>query len=160
MSPSPDPTHHLAQFNIALTRFPLDDPRMEGFTSMLDAINAIADASPGFVWRLVGEGRNNATDIRNPRLGDGLVNMSVWESRDALWTYVYRSEHLDFLRRRNDWFERPTDEHLVLWWIPAGHIPTVDEGIDRLERLRRDGPSADAFTFRRFIPTEASHAVV
>lgn len=156
MSASP---HHLAQFNIAQTRFPLDDTRMDGFTSMLDAVNGLADNSPGFVWRLVGDDSNNATDIRNPRLGDEIVNLSVWESRDALWEFVYRSAHLDQLRQRANWFERPSSAYLVLWWIPAGHIPTVDEGIDRLEQLRRDGPSPDAFTFREFHPREVDAPV-
>src|SRR5688500_2858531 len=97
--------HHLAQLNIAVPRFPIDDPRMAGFTSMLEAINALADATPGFVWRLVSEGANDATALRAPLDGaDQMVNMSVWQSREALWEYVYRSTHLDFLRRRGDWF--------------------------------------------------------
>lgn len=141
---------HLAQLNVAQPRMAVDDPAMAGFTSMLDTINAVADRSPGFVWRLVSEGANNATSLRAPVDGvDLMINMSVWESRDALWDYVYRSVHLDFVRRRGEWFDKPANEVLVLWWVPAGHIPTVDEGLARLELLRRNGPGPEAFTFRR-----------
>lgn len=145
---------HLAQLNVAVPRFPLDHPEMAGFMEALDAVNAAADASAGFVWRLVGEGSNNATDLRAPVDGvPQMINLSVWEDREALWGYVYRSAHLDFLRRRGEWFERPPGAHLVLWWVPAGTIPAVDDGLVRLERLRREGPSADAFTFRELSPT-------
>src|SRR5215471_10984290 len=99
--------HHLAQLNVGTMRFPLDDPRADGFTSMLDAVNEAADHAPGFVWRLVEEGANDATGLRTSLGADVLVNMSVWESRDALWDYVYRSGHLDVLRRRVEWFELP-----------------------------------------------------
>ena len=151
--------YHLAQLNIAVPRFPIDDPQMAGFTSMLDAINAVADASPGFVWRLVSEGANDATALRARLDGaDQMVNMSVWESREALWEYVYRSGHLDFLRRRGDWFDKPADTFLVLWWVPAGHIPTVDEGLDRLDALRRHGPTSEAFTFRHHFDAPAMTA--
>lgn len=140
---------HLAQLNVAIPRLPLDDPEMAEFMAALDAVNAVADASPGFVWRLVAEGSNNATDLRAPVGGvPQMINMSVWDSREALWTYVYRSEHVDFLRRRSEWFERPADPHLVLWWVPAGELPTVDDGLARLDLLRTIGPSEAAFTFR------------
>lgn len=146
-------THQLAQLNIATPRYPTDDPRMGGFMEALDRINALADATPGFVWRLVGEGTNNATDLR-AAVGDTdvMVNMSVWDSREALWEYVYRSGHLDYLRRRNEWFARPPGDFLVLWWVPRGHIPTVDEAVARLELLHRDGPTPAAFTFREHFP--------
>jgi hypothetical protein len=148
--------YHLAQLNIAVPRFPIDDPQMAGFTSMLDEINALADATPGFVWRLVSEGANDATALRAPLDGaDQMVNMSVWESREALWEYVYRSAHLDFLRRRGDWFEKPAATFLVLWWVPAGHIPSVDEGLDRLNALRCHGPNPEAFTFRHHFDVPA-----
>jgi hypothetical protein len=140
---------NLAQLNIATPRYPTDDPRMSDFMVALDRINAVADASPGFVWRLVGEDSNDATDLRAQH-GDRevMVNMSVWTDRDALRAYVYRSEHLDFLRRRTEWFDAPDGEFMVLWWVPDGHIPTVDEAIARLETLSRNGPTPEAFTFR------------
>jgi hypothetical protein len=149
--------HHLAQINVAVPRFPIDDERMTGFTSMLDAINAIADASPGFVWRLVSEGANDATALRAQVDGaNHVVNMSVWESREALWEYVYRSAHLDLLRRRGAWFDKPAGNYLVLWWVLAGHIPSVDEGLDRLNVLRRHGPTPEAFTFRHYFDAPAT----
>ena len=152
--------HHLAQMNIAVSRFPTTDPRMTDFMDALDEINAVADASPGFVWRLVSEGANDATSLRAEFGGaEQMVNMSVWDSPDNLWNYVYRSGHLDFLRRRGEWFESPSGPITVLWWVAAGHIPTVEEGVDRLQRLRSDGPSPDAFTFRqRYAPSDRSPA--
>jgi len=138
----------LAQLNVGIPNFPLADPRMAGFTSMLDTVNALADNAPGFVWRLVEDGANDATELRSPLGDDVLVNMSVWESREALWDYVYRSGHLDVLRRRAEWFQLPKAPFQVLWWIPAGHLPTVEEAVERLELLRAEGPSPRAFGFR------------
>jgi hypothetical protein len=140
--------HHLAQLNVGILRFPLDDARSQGFTSMLDTLNQVADDAPGFVWRLVDEGGNDATAIRTSLGDDVLVNMSVWESRETLWNYVYRSGHLDMLRRRAEWFELPKGPFQVMWWVPAGHIPTVEEAVERLELLRAQGPSPSAFGFR------------
>jgi hypothetical protein len=151
MSSTPS-AHHLAQFNVAAPRLPLDDPGMAGFVSRLDAVNAVADAAPGFVWRLVSDGGNDATELRDPRLGEQIVNLSVWESRESLWAYVYRTDHLDVLRQRADWFDLPRAAHLVLWWVPAGHIPSLDEAVARLEQLRAEGPTPAAFTFRHFFP--------
>lgn len=151
--------HHLAQLNVGITRYPLRDPRMHGFTSMLDTLNEVADNAPGFVWRLVEDGGNDATAIRTPLGDDVIVNMSVWESREALWDYVYRSGHLDMLRRRSEWFELPKTPFQVLWWIPAGHIPTVEEAVERLELLREKGPSPSAFGFRdSYLPEGAASA--
>jgi hypothetical protein len=150
------PAHHLAQLNIAAPRFRIEDPRMEGFVSRLDAINALAEAAPGFVWRLVGDGTNDATGLRDPRLGNQIVNLSVWESHEALRAYVYGSGHLEVLRRRAEWFELPTRAHLVLWWVPAGHIPSLSEAVDRLDLLREHGPTAQAFTLRHTFPADHS----
>ena len=152
--------HHLAQLNVGTFKFSLDDPRAHGFTSMLDTLNAVADNAPGFVWRLVEDGGNDATAIRTPLGDDVLVNLSVWENRDALWDYVYRSGHLDMLRRRSEWFQRPTAPFQVMWWIPAGHVPTVDEAVERLELLREQGPTPHAFGFRdTYLPEDAGKAV-
>jgi heme-degrading monooxygenase HmoA len=137
---------HLAQLNVATLRHPLDDPRVAPFVEMLDSVNTAADGAPGFVWRLVGEGTADATALR-PAGEDVIVNLTVWETREALWGFTYRSEHLEVMRRRREWFERHVEAHLVLWWVPAGHLPTVDEALDRLADLRAHGPSARAFTF-------------
>ena len=144
---------HLAQLNVGRLRAPIDDPIIAEFKGALDAINALADRSPGFVWRLqTAEG--NATAL-HPIDDDELIaiNMSVWESIEALGDYVYRSDHTAFLRRRREWFERYGTAYLVLWWVPAGHIPSIDEALARLDELERNGPTEKAFTFaRRFAP--------
>jgi len=148
----------LAQLNVARLVAPLDDPQIADFVGALDRINALAEASPGFVWRLQGDG-GNATDIRVA--GDPLtiVNLSVWESIDALFDFTYRTGHSKVLARRRDWFEPAAAAHLVLWWVPSGHRPDLAEALDRLERLRGDGPTALAFTFkRRFMPATARQA--
>ncbi|MFF4119105.1 DUF3291 domain-containing protein [Streptomyces sp. NPDC001714] len=137
---------HLAQLNVATLRFPLDDPRMAPFVDLLDTVNAAADGAPGFVWRLVEDGAADATALR-PAGEDVIVNLTVWETQEALWGFTYRSEHLDVMRRRREWFERHVEAHLVLWWVPAGHLPTTDEALERLADLRAHGPSARAFTF-------------
>ena len=149
--------YHLAQLNVGALNFPLDDVRMHGFTSMLDTVNELADNAPGFVWRLVAGAGNDATAIRTPLGDDVIVNMSVWETRDALWDYVYRSGHLDMLRRRAEWFQLPKASFQVLWWIPAGHIPTVEEAVERLELLREHGPSPTSFGFKdAYTPDDAA----
>ena len=143
---------HIVQANIAQMRAPLDDPMMAGFNERLEPLNALADESPGFVWRLRTE-EGDATEI--DVFGDELVlfNMSVWESIDALESYVYNSNHVSAVQKRAEWFERHTKSPFVLWWIEAGEIPTIEEGKARLEKLWSDGPTADAFTFRhRFDP--------
>lgn len=140
------PAAHLAQLNVATLLHPLDDPRMAPFVEMLDPVNAAADAAPGFVWRLVAEGSPDATGLR-PAGEDVIVNMSVWESQEALWDFTYRSGHLEVMRGRRDWFARHVEAHLVLWWVPAGHRPTVGEALERLADLRTHGPSPRAFTF-------------
>jgi hypothetical protein len=142
---------HLAQANIGRLRAPLDDPIMEGFRTQLDPINALADRSPGFVWRLQTED-GNATAIRPFADERMAINMSVWESLEALQQYVYRSAHVGPLRDRKQWFEPIEGPILVLWWIRAGHIPTVAEAKERLQLLEERGPSPDAFTFRTPFP--------
>lgn len=142
---------HLAQFNVARLRAPLTDPSVAEFVAGLDAMNALADSSPGFVWRLAEGPGGDATTVR-PLDPDVIVTMSVWDSIESLRAYTYQSGHLDYLRRRRDWF-LPHDfpASLVLWWVPAGHVPTVEEACARLD-LVAAGPSPEAFTFRRAFP--------
>ena len=140
--------YHLAQLNVGTVRAPIDSPELAGFMAGIEPVNAIADAAPGFVWRLQGGDGPGATALR-PRGPDLMVNMSVWESLEALRDFVYRNgPHLDFMRRRREWFHRMAEQHLVLWWVPAGHIPGLDEALSRLDLLEREGPSPEAFTFR------------
>jgi heme-degrading monooxygenase HmoA len=146
--------HHLAQVNLATLRAPLDAPELAGFVARLEPINALADGSPGFVWRLQTED-GDATAIRPFDDHRIMVNLSVWESLEALRTFVYASRHLDVMRHRRQWFHRMAEAYLALWWVPAGAIPTVAQAKDRLELLRRQGPTADAFTFRVPFPAPA-----
>ncbi|MFI1581687.1 DUF3291 domain-containing protein [Embleya sp. NPDC020630] len=146
-------THHIAQFNVARMLAPLDTPTMVDFVAGLDPVNELADGAPGFVWRLTGEdeGVPSSTDIR-PYDPDSIVTMSVWETPELLWEFVYRSGHLEYLRRRQDWFHHLAEITQVVWWIPAGTIPTVAEGKARLDHLREHGPTPYAFTFRNRFP--------
>ncbi len=148
MAAEPERTHHLAVFNIGRPVAPLDSAQLQDFMDGLDPINALAEKAPGFVWRYVAEGTNNATAAR-PFDDDLIVNFGVWQSREHLWDFVYRSEHLDFLRRRREWFQHMAEPFLVLWWVPSGHIPSMAEARAKLDRLRCAGPSPEAFTFRQ-----------
>ncbi|MBW8843204.1 MAG: DUF3291 domain-containing protein [Sphingomonadales bacterium] len=142
---------HLAQVNIGRLVAPEGDPRVQPFFDALDRVNALAEASPGFVWRLTGEG-NNATDLRptpDPLLA---VNMSVWTDADALFAFVYRSAHTPVMARRRDYFERFDGAFQAMWWIPAGEIPTVSDAFSRLWMLDRYGPTPHAFTFKARFP--------
>ena len=144
-------SHHLAQVNVAEMRAPVDDPLLADFVALLEPLNELADESPGFIWRLQTE-EGDATSVSlldDDRL---LVNLSVWESPDALADYAYRSVHTEALRRRGEWFSRMTIAHLALWWVPAGHLPVVTEAEERLTHLRKHGPTAHAFTLRRRFP--------
>jgi hypothetical protein len=144
---------HLAQLNVARPRAAMDDPQMADFASALEPVNQLAEAAPGFVWRLTDGFGADATSIRIAG-GQIMVNLSVWESRDALWNFAYRSLHMDYLRRRREWFHQMAELYQVLWWVPAGHHPTVTEAEDRLQTLRSQGPGPAAFTFRNFYPME------
>ncbi|MGD9793410.1 MAG: DUF3291 domain-containing protein [Acidimicrobiia bacterium] len=147
-------THHLAQINIGRLRAPSDDPMIAPFMDALDEINALAEASPGFVWRFQTD-EGNTTSVRPYDDELILINFSVWESIEALSDYAYRTDHATFLRRRREWFERMTDAYLALWWVPIGHHPTEHEAIARVEHLRAHGPTPHAFTFRDRFPPDA-----
>jgi hypothetical protein len=149
--------HHLAQVNIATLRAPLDGPELAGFVAQLEPINALADRSPGFVWRLQTED-GDATAIRPYEDDRVMVNLSVWASFEALRSFVYATRHLEVMRHRRQWFSRMADPYLALWWLPAGTIPTVAEAKERLELLARQGPTAGAFTFRVTFPEPADAA--
>jgi len=149
--------YELAQMNVAHLRAPLDSPQLGDFVGALDRINAIADGSPGFVWRLQDDS-GNATGLR-PMGEDVIVNLSVWRDPQSLQAFVYRSDHVGVMRRRREWFEK-MDLYLVLWWVPSGHRPRPEEGIGRLDLLRSRGPSAEAFTFGNLFPPPDSGETV
>jgi Domain of unknown function (DUF3291) len=143
----PMPKYQLAQLNIAELKAPLDSPELKDFVDNLDRINALAESSAGFEWRLKGDG-NDATSLRP--LGDNvIVNMSVWRDVDALRNFVYQTPHVEIMKRRREWFARMANAYMVLWWVPAGHQPTVAEAAARLRLLREHGASAQAFTFAK-----------
>jgi hypothetical protein len=154
----------LAQVNIARMREPLDSPLLAGFVAALDPVNALADAAPGFVWRLQTED-GNATAVRAfdwDRAGSAgvLINMSVWESVETLAAFVYSDEHRQVLRQRRTWFSQMEAAHTALWWVPRGHVPTPEEAEERVIHLRESGPTAHAFTLREhFPPPDAAAAV-
>ncbi len=143
---------HVAQLNVARLLAPIDAPETADFVEQLDPVNAIAEASAGFVWRLQDDS-GNATSIEVSDDPFFIVNMSVWKSIDALSDFVRHRAHAAVMRRRREWFERAADAYMVLWWIPAGATPTVEEAMDRLAHIRAHGPTERAFTFtQRFDP--------
>jgi hypothetical protein len=136
----------IAQVNIALARAPLDSVELAEFVALLEPVNALADTAPGFVWRLQTED-GDALAVRGFDNDRMIVNLSVWESIPHLANFVYGGEHLAVMRRRREWFDR-IGLHLVLWWMPGGHAPSVEEAEDRLAHLREHGPTPYAFTFK------------
>jgi hypothetical protein len=145
---------HIAQVNIARMHAPLDDPIMAGFVARLAEINALADRSPGFVWRLQ-TGAGDATYLRPYDDDRILFNLSVWETIEHLKEYVYKTAHGEVMRQRRQWFEKFGGMYMALWWVNAGHIPTVAEAKQRLEYLQENGETAYAFTFKRTFPATA-----
>lgn len=146
---------HLAQINVGTIKYPPDDERMSGFMNRLDEINALAEKSPGFVWRMQSES-GNATDID---IGGGplyLANMSLWQSVESLFEFVYKTGHRDVMIKRRNWFERPSGLYQALWWVPAGHRPTPGEGLGRVAALQENGPTPDAFNFQVHFPPPES----
>lgn len=146
--------YNIAQVNIGRIRAELDDPIMAGFVNRLDEINALADTSPGFVWRLKTDA-NNATYFRPFNDERTLLNMSVWETVEQLRQFVFQTLHLELLRQRHAWFEKFEGAYTALWWVPVGHIPGIDEAKRRLAHLDKHGPTQFAFTFQSvFAPDE------
>jgi hypothetical protein len=143
--------YHLAQLNVGRTIAPVESPELASFVALLDTVNAEAESAPGFVWRL-----KDATSVRDDADPLFLINMSVWESVEALKQYAYGGNHVEAFRARAQWFERPSQAHLAMWWIPAGHVPTIAEALERLEFRRRRGDTEAAFAFTRPFPEPAA----
>lgn len=147
----------LAQLNIGRTVAPIDSPELAGFVEALDRINTLGEQSPGFVWRLKDDGSDSSEtgDATTISLyGDPLriPNLTVWESAESLHEFAYKTEHVDFFKRRAEWFEKPAEAYFVMWWVPDGHRPTIDEALKRLEHLQANGPTERAFTFANRFP--------
>jgi hypothetical protein len=151
--------YHLAQINIGRLIAPIDDPRIADFVNQLEAINALADATPGFIWRLQSSS-GNATDVPYNDDPTIMVNMSVWQSLDALLAYTYTSKHIEVLRDRAKWFEKMDKPHYCLWWVPAGHIPSVTEGRERLEHYQLHGATPYSFWFSKRFPAPEEESIL
>ncbi len=151
--------YQLAELNVARFKLPMDHPDNAEFINNLDRVNAIAEEQPGFVWRLTGEG-NDAMDIQafdDPNIAS---NLSVWTGKDSLMSFVYRNnEHKKIMARRREWFDK-IDFHMVLWWVKSGHKPTLEEAKERLDILRANGPTENAFTFRAPFPSPNEKVVI
>ena len=143
--------YHIAQLNVGRAVAPLDDPLLADFMNWLDGINALAEDSPGFVWRLKGDNGNN-TSLKVSDDPQFIVNLSVWASIDDLHAFTYRSEHKAVFARRYEWFERADGPNMVLWWVPAGSLPDAAEALERLRLLAEAGPTAHAFSFKQRFP--------
>ena len=135
---------HLAEFNIAYPKFPLEHPRMADFVSNLDRINCLAEKMPGFVWRLKDES-GNSTEMETPFEPDAIVNMSVWETPEQLEHFVWNTVHKQIYNRKQEWFSVMDSHHFVMWWVDDGHEPTLEEAKERLEHLNENGNSDHAF---------------
>ncbi|UTM60322.1 DUF3291 domain-containing protein [Photobacterium sp. CCB-ST2H9] len=146
----------LAQLNIALSKYPMDAPEIKDFVDNLEPVNSIADQSDGFVWRLQDDS-GDATSINAFDNPDMLINMSVWDSVDALKNFMFRTHHREIMRRKSEWFYRSAEDTYVLWWIADDHIPTIEEAKLRLDYLRHNGDSPYAFTFKsNYTPEDAA----
>jgi len=143
---------HFAELNIARLHRPLDAADNAEFVAALDAVNLIAERTPGFVWRLQDEDGASSSYVTAYDDPLQIINLTVWETVEALRHFTYKSGHGAYLRRRREWFEAPSQPHMVCWWIPAGEVPTVADATRRLDRLRADGPSTDGFLFTHPLP--------
>ncbi|PKA83883.1 uncharacterized protein DUF3291 [Ulvibacter sp. MAR_2010_11] len=139
---------HLAQFNIAEALDTMESPVMADFVNNTDRINALAEKSPGFIWRFTDDEGNDSYSVRIFKSDFILVNMSVWENRESLFKFVYNSDHVEIFRRKKEWFSKMPKMHMVLWYIEEGEIPTLQEGKKRLEYLQEHGESEYAFSFK------------
>ena len=146
--------YQLAQINVARLLKPLDHPQIAGFVSQLDTINALAEQSEGFIWRLKDEVSNNATALNPYQDPLMIVNMSIWKDVDSLMNYVYKSAHVAVFKQRKLWFEKPSKAHMALWWVKEGDLPTANDGKERLEYLQKNGSTAYAFSFAKIFNPE------
>jgi hypothetical protein len=149
--------YNIAQLNIGRIVAPIDHPRLADFVAWLDEINALAERSPGFVWRLQGD-NGNATQFQVVEDPLVIVNLTVWRSVEELHAFTYRTDHKAVFARRFDWFERWVGPSVVLWWQAQGAIPAIDEALRRLQLLADNGPTPEAFTFKERFPPPATAA--
>jgi hypothetical protein len=147
----------LAEFNISRLKAPLDSPVMKEFVDFLEPVNRFAEESPGYVWRLAAPD-GKASSYLPPAYEDERIvtNLTVWEDIESLKNFVYQTVHTYFLRSRKKWFDQVSDRQVVLWWIPRGHIPTLEEAKEKLRCLQETGACPDAFTFQELFDSEGN----
>jgi hypothetical protein len=150
---------YLAQINIAKMLAPIDSPVMADFVANLDSINALAETSEGFVWRLKDES-NNATAIKIFDDDFLIVNMSVWKNTEALFQFVYKSNHIEIFKRRKEWFEKMEEMHMAQWYVQAGYLPTVADAVERLNYLRNHGETPFSFSFKKRFTIEETNEFI
>lgn len=145
------PQWHLAQLNIGYFKKPLDHPDMQDFVNGLERINGIAEASPGFIWRLTDADGASSSFVEVPGATDPMTasNLSVWTDLEALRGFMYKTDHVSYLRRKAEWFDHKPEALTVLWWIPAGTTPTLEDAVRRLEVLQEQGPTEQGWTLRK-----------
>ncbi|MDB4197301.1 DUF3291 domain-containing protein [Ascidiaceihabitans sp.] len=134
----------LAELNVGYAAYPLDDPRMSEFMDNLETINALAERSPGFVWRMKSDS-GNATDISVPGDTEMISNMSVWEDVASLGNYVFNTVHAPFYKRKEEWFQATTSHHFAMWMVEDNHTPDLAEAMDHMEYLQKYGSTDHAF---------------
>lgn len=147
--------YQLAQLNVGLAKDSVDSELLVDFAAQLDAVNAAAESSPGFIWRLMDD-NNNATGFNAFDDENMLINISVWDSVESLQKYIYSDIHMAVLKNKSKWFENMESAHLVLWWIKEGEYPNIEESLERLSHLSAHGPTVHAFTFRDTFPAPSS----
>ncbi len=149
--------HHLAELNVGRLIAPTDDPRVADFMNALDRVNGLGKRMPGFVWMMEGSGEPGTGNTENAIGGDPqfVANLTVWETVETLENFVWNTVHRQFYERRQEWFEVLGEMHFVMWWVPEGHQPTLDEALERLDHLRTHGDSDHAFGWAHL--KEATH---
>ena len=144
--------YHIAEINVARMKgVNIDDPIMNEFVENLESVNNLAESSEGFVWRLKDE-NNDATSFNPYKDEQIIINVSVWESIESLENFVFKTFHSDFLRRRKEWFKSYGKIHTAMWWVPKGNYPTVQEAVDKLDYLQKNGSSEIVFDYKNKFP--------
>ncbi|MEO0897638.1 MAG: DUF3291 domain-containing protein [Bacteroidota bacterium] len=138
MNPS---THQLAQLNIAELKYDIEGPEMADFVARIDEINQLGAEQPGFIWRMT----EDVEGIFDPE--KFIFNMTVWEDVASLMKFTFETAHVEVMRQRKKWFDKMKSSHFVMWWVPKGHLPSLKEGKEMLDKLEREGPSEEVFTF-------------
>ncbi len=136
--------HHLAELNVGRLLTAPDDPLVDEFMRNIDRINGLGKRMPGFVWMMESEGAEGNTGTKIDGDERYVPNLTVWEDVASLETFVWGTVHKQFYERRREWFEK-LEMHFVMWWVPVGHNPTLEDALKRLDARREHGDSENAF---------------